>query len=70
MKVVSQFEEISVCPHCGAQTEERFLGDEGWTFCSDECGCLEGDIIEHKFLCNECGEICDEEKCDCHEVKY
>jgi predicted DNA-binding transcriptional regulator AlpA len=33
----------SKCPHCGAPTEEKFSGDEGWTFCTDGCGCIEGD---------------------------
>lgn len=61
----TQFEEISVCPHCHAPTEEKFSGDEGWTFCSDGCGCLEGDRTVHKFLCLNCEEICDEEKCNC-----
>ncbi len=35
-------DELQVCPHCGATTEERSSGDEGWTFCTEECGCLEG----------------------------
>ena len=35
-------EEITVCAICHADTEERSSGDEGWTFCSDGCGCLEG----------------------------
>lgn len=60
------FEEISVCPHCNAPTEERHSGDEGWTFCSDGCGCLEGDRTVYKFICSDCEEICDEEKCDCN----
>lgn len=62
---MTQFEEVSVCPHCGALTEERFFGDEGWTFCADGCGCLEGDRVEYKFMCLSCEEICDEEKCEC-----
>lgn len=59
------FEEVSVCPHCGSLTEEKFAGDEGWTFCTDGCGCLEGDRPIHKFLCSECEEICDTENCNC-----
>ena len=35
-------EEITVCAACFADTEERSSGDEGWTFCSNGCGCLEG----------------------------
>jgi len=60
-----KFDEVSLCPHCGAQTEEKFSGDEGWTFCSDGCGCLEGDRLDHKFICLNCESICDEEKCNC-----
>ncbi len=63
--MAEQFEEVQVCPFCGAETEERGLGDEGWTFCSDDCGCLEGEKPVHKFACVKCGNICDEEKCDC-----
>lgn len=59
------FEEISVCPHCGEPSEERFSGDEGWAFCSDGCGCIEGDGTLTKFVCSECEEIVDEEKCNC-----
>lgn len=33
---------VSCCPYCNALTEERGFGDEGWTFCSEDCGCLEG----------------------------
>jgi hypothetical protein len=58
-------EEISVCPHCNAPTEERFIGDEGWTFCTDGCGCLEGDKPMHKFQCSHCMEIQDVEECNC-----
>lgn len=64
-----RFEEITVCPHCGEPTEERFSGDEGWTFCSDECGCLEGDRLERKFLCTMCNEIKDDDACDCLSYK-
>ena len=60
-----KFEEVSVCPHCGALTVEKFSGGEGWTFCSDGCGCLEGDRIEHKIECSQCHEIKDDESCDC-----
>jgi hypothetical protein len=60
-----QFEEISVCPHCNEPAEEKFSGDEGWTFCSGECGCIEGEGSVHKFICKKCEQICDEEKCEC-----
>ena len=60
-----QFKEISVCPHCGEPTEEKFSGDEGWTFCMGECGCIEGDRTETKFECQKCHELCDEEICNC-----
>jgi len=59
------FEEISLCPYCEAPTEEKFSGDEGWTFCSDGCGCLEGVDLIHKFICLKCQEICDKEECNC-----
>ncbi len=62
---MGNFKEISVCPHCDMPTEERFSGDEGWTFCSDGCGCLEGDGVVYKFECQECYSICDDEKCIC-----
>lgn len=60
-----KFEEVSTCPHCGAMTEERFIGDEGWTFCSEDCGCLEGDRLVTKYLCLTCYELKDSEKCAC-----
>lgn len=67
MTVSEKFEEISVCPFCDAPTEERFSGDEGFTFCTGDCGCLEGEKTVSKFVCGICGEICDEEKCpDCN----
>lgn len=67
MKTINiTFEEVKVCPHCGALSEERFSGDEGWSFCTEECGCIEGDPPVHKFQCSECGNLCDEEKCNCH----
>jgi len=65
MKAVEQFEEVSVCPHCNALAEERFSGDEGWTFCTDGCGCIEGEGSVSKFMCNKCEEIKDEEICNC-----
>lgn len=65
MRPVIQFEEVTVCPHCGALTEERHSGDEGWTFCSDGCGCLEGDNLERKFECSQCGELKNDDSCDC-----
>lgn len=40
---------VSVCPHCGAEAEQRGCGTdacESWTFCSADCGCLEGDGTE------------------------
>src|SRR6478736_1725153 len=60
----SQFDEVTVCPHCGSLTEEKFIGDEGATFCTDGCGNLEGNGVLHKFQCKKCYEIVDEEKCD------
>jgi hypothetical protein len=36
-------DSVQVCPQCGAPTEERQVGDEGFTFCSEGCGCLEGE---------------------------
>lgn len=64
------FEEIGVCPHCGSNTVERFSGDEGWTFCSDGCGCLEGAERTSKFECSICREFSDEPKCLCYEGKF
>lgn len=61
----SQFDEVTVCPHCGSLTEEKFIGDEGATFCTDGCGNLEGYGLIHKFQCKKCYEIVDEEKCNC-----
>lgn len=60
-----EFEEVKVCPHCGALSEEKFSGDEGWSFCSDGCGCIEGERSVYKFECPDCHELCDEEKCNC-----
>lgn len=60
-----EFDEVTVCPHCGVLTEEKFSGDEGWTFCSDLCGCIEGDTLDHKFECPDCHELLDEPKCNC-----
>lgn len=60
------FEEISCCPHCGEPSEERFSGDEGWTFCSGECGCIEFEGSETRYCCSECGDIFDEPICACH----
>ena len=65
MKTADTFEEVQVCPHCGALAEEKFSGDEGWTFCTDGCGCIEGDKSVYKFECNKCFSICETEKCDC-----
>lgn len=65
---MKDFEEISVCPYCDAPTEEKFSGDEGWTFCSDGCGCLEGEHKVYKFECPKCHELRDEPKCNCKEV--
>lgn len=59
------FNEVQVCPHCNAMAEEKFAGDEGWTFCSDGCGCIEGDVSVFKFECSSCHEICDTENCEC-----
>lgn len=58
------FDEISVCPHCGAPTRESRTLE--MTFCSDGCGCLEGELgLPRKFACEDCGELCDEEQCKC-----
>ncbi len=35
-------DEITVCGYCGGETEELRAGDEGWTYCTMGCGCLEG----------------------------
>jgi len=60
------FEEVSVCPYCLMPSEERsFGGNDGATFCSGDCGCIEGEGSINKFECSECGELCDEEKCNC-----
>ena len=38
---------FEVCPFCYAEVEEKHMGDEGWTFCSEDCGCLEGvDLLQ------------------------
>lgn len=61
-----EFTEVSVCPYCGALAEERgFGGNDGATFCSDGCGCIEGEGSVTKFVCPHCEELCDDEKCDC-----
>jgi hypothetical protein len=65
MKTPREFEEISVCPYCNAPTEEKFSGDEGWTFCPEGCGCLEGEKSVYKFICPDCEEVCDEDACTC-----
>lgn len=62
---MTEFEEVKVCPHCGAESEEQFSGDEGWSFCSDGCGCIEGDRSVYKFRCPSCEELKDTEHCDC-----
>ncbi len=63
---MSDFEEVQVCPHCGELAEERRISeDEGLTFCSDECGCIEGDERAVKYECPKCHELKDEPKCDC-----
>jgi hypothetical protein len=59
------FEEVTVCPHCEEQTIEKFAGDEGATFCSDECGNLEGETLTVKHECQLCYELNDEPKCEC-----
>lgn len=59
------FEEVKVCPHCGAPSEEKFSGDEGWSFCSDGCGSIEGEKSVYKFECPSCHELKDEPKCNC-----
>lgn len=60
-----EFIEVSVCPHCDAIAEERWIGDEGFTFCSEDCGCLEGQDKVRKFECQECFELYDDEECNC-----
>jgi hypothetical protein len=65
-----QFEEVSVCPYCDALTEERFSGDEGFTFCSDGCGCLEGEKSVYKFECLICHELRDSPECSCGEKEF
>lgn len=66
--IEQEFEEVSVCPHCDAPTVERSSGDEGFTFCSEDCGCLEGEKSVYKFICPDCEEVKDEAKCDCKRV--
>jgi hypothetical protein len=58
-------EEITVCPYCENPTEERSIGDEGFTFCSDGCGCLEGEKAVVKYVCEKCGDLIDFEVCNC-----
>ncbi len=65
VKPTHTFEEISVCPHCLMPTVEKFSGDEGWTFCSEDCGCLEGEKPLYKFECSRCGDLKDTEECNC-----
>ena len=67
MKTTTQFEEVTVCPYCSQPTKEMMLGDEGFTFCSDGCGCLEGEKTVYKLVCKKCDQICDLEKCDCNK---
>jgi len=55
-------DEIRVCNYCGAPTEERFSGDEGWTFCIEGCGCLEGEKPVYRDIC-DCSEFV--EDCSC-----
>lgn len=67
-KETTEFEEVTVCIHCGTQTEEVFSSHEGAT-CCPECGCVEGFDNPTKFECPKCHELCDEEKCDCESKK-
>ncbi len=65
--MVRRFEEIQVCPWCSAPaTESQRLE---LSFCSNGCGCIEGEPTVHKFLCLECEEIKDTEECDCQPRK-
>lgn len=62
---MKEFEEVSACPHCGNLAEERFSGDEGWTFCTEECGCIEFEGSVTRYCCPDCKELKNEPKCDC-----
>lgn len=67
VKEPKDFEEIEVCAHCGGELENQGYSTdmdwESWTVCQD-CGTVEGKT-ETKYICPECGEIKDTEKCDC-----
>lgn len=61
------FEEVTVCPYCEMPTVEKQTDDTGsLTYCSEGCGCLEGeDRLPRKYECPKCHELKDEPKCDC-----
>jgi hypothetical protein len=60
-------EYIRVCNYCDAPTEEVWSGDEGFTFCSDGCGCMEGEKDVYKLWCPNCEEYVDTE-CNCNNL--
>ncbi len=45
MKEKEYEETITVCKSCGEATEEKSIGDEGWTVCPG-CKTIEGDTEE------------------------
>jgi hypothetical protein len=57
------FQDVAVCCECGEITRQVTSGDEGWTYC-DGCGTIEGST-KLKYICPDCEELCDDEKCDC-----
>lgn len=64
-------EQVRVCNYCGAPTEEMFSGDEGATFCTDGCGCLEGEKPEYRYECHDCKSLLrEDEDCGCGEREY
>ena len=61
-------EEVTVCPYCEMPTVEIWAGDEGATYCPEDCGCLEGAELKIKYECPKCHELKDEDKCDCNKL--
>lgn len=69
MEEIENFEKISVCPWCYSLTEEKLIRNERFTFCTDGCGCLEGEKKVYRYICNKCDSVCNEPMCMCHEKK-
>lgn len=57
-----EFYEINICGDCGGIVNERSMGDEGWSVCS-ECGTVEGNNTM-MYECPQCGQLKDEPECD------